>query len=166
MPQCPRNSRGHITKRVADAMIFDARPSPPLHSGSCTRRASGRFRCTVPSWFRLALSCSSFTATSRSRGAKQSSSSNSPPNTSYMKCLKSPMASAIGSNLAFTSRSTFNIGDVAAAFALHRAGIQATVYQRANELNRLVTGGRQTVTGILPARIFERNLMRVYSYAA
>ena len=32
--------------------------------------------------------------------------------------------------------------------------------------NRLVTGGRQMVTSMLPARIFERNLRRVYSYAA
>jgi 2-polyprenyl-6-methoxyphenol hydroxylase-like FAD-dependent oxidoreductase len=32
--------------------------------------------------------------------------------------------------------------------------------------NRLVAGGRQIVTSILPARIFERNLRRVYSYAA
>jgi len=32
--------------------------------------------------------------------------------------------------------------------------------------NRLVTGGRQIVTSMLPARIFERNLRRVYSYAA
>jgi 2-polyprenyl-6-methoxyphenol hydroxylase-like FAD-dependent oxidoreductase len=32
--------------------------------------------------------------------------------------------------------------------------------------NRLVTGGRQMVTCMLPARIFERNLRRVYSYAA
>jgi 2-polyprenyl-6-methoxyphenol hydroxylase-like FAD-dependent oxidoreductase len=32
--------------------------------------------------------------------------------------------------------------------------------------NRLVTGGRQIVTSILPARIFERNLRRIYSYAA
>jgi 2-polyprenyl-6-methoxyphenol hydroxylase-like FAD-dependent oxidoreductase len=32
--------------------------------------------------------------------------------------------------------------------------------------NRLVTGGRQTVTSMLPARIFEHNLRRVYSYAA
>jgi 2-polyprenyl-6-methoxyphenol hydroxylase-like FAD-dependent oxidoreductase len=31
--------------------------------------------------------------------------------------------------------------------------------------NRLVTGGRQIVTSILPARIFERNLRRIYSYA-
>jgi 2-polyprenyl-6-methoxyphenol hydroxylase-like FAD-dependent oxidoreductase len=32
--------------------------------------------------------------------------------------------------------------------------------------NRLVTGGREVVTSILPAKIFERNLRRVYSYAA
>jgi 2-polyprenyl-6-methoxyphenol hydroxylase-like FAD-dependent oxidoreductase len=32
--------------------------------------------------------------------------------------------------------------------------------------NRLVTGGRQMVTSILPASILERNLRRVYSYAA
>jgi 2-polyprenyl-6-methoxyphenol hydroxylase-like FAD-dependent oxidoreductase len=32
--------------------------------------------------------------------------------------------------------------------------------------SRLVTGGRQMVTSILPARIFERNLRRVCSYAA
>ena len=32
--------------------------------------------------------------------------------------------------------------------------------------NRLVAGGRQMVTGMLPARIFERNLRKVYSYAA
>ena len=32
--------------------------------------------------------------------------------------------------------------------------------------NRLVALGRQLVTGMLPARIFERNLRRVYSYAA
>ena len=32
--------------------------------------------------------------------------------------------------------------------------------------NRLVAGGRQMVTGMLPAKIFERNLRRVYSYAA
>jgi 2-polyprenyl-6-methoxyphenol hydroxylase-like FAD-dependent oxidoreductase len=32
--------------------------------------------------------------------------------------------------------------------------------------NRLVTGGRQVVTSMLPARIFERNLRRVYAYAA
>ncbi len=32
--------------------------------------------------------------------------------------------------------------------------------------NLLVTGGRQMVTSILPATIFERNLRRVYSYAA
>src|SRR5579863_6650729 len=32
--------------------------------------------------------------------------------------------------------------------------------------NRLVAGGRQRVTSMLPARIFERNLRRVYSYAA
>jgi 2-polyprenyl-6-methoxyphenol hydroxylase-like FAD-dependent oxidoreductase len=32
--------------------------------------------------------------------------------------------------------------------------------------NRLVTAGRQMVTSILPAWIFERNLRRVYSYAA
>jgi 2-polyprenyl-6-methoxyphenol hydroxylase-like FAD-dependent oxidoreductase len=32
--------------------------------------------------------------------------------------------------------------------------------------NRLVTGGRQIVTSILPSRIFERNLRKVYSYVA
>ncbi len=32
--------------------------------------------------------------------------------------------------------------------------------------NRLVAGGRQAVTSMLPAVIFERNLRRVYSYAA
>jgi 2-polyprenyl-6-methoxyphenol hydroxylase-like FAD-dependent oxidoreductase len=32
--------------------------------------------------------------------------------------------------------------------------------------NRLVAGGRRIVTGMLPAKIFERNLRRVYSYAA
>jgi 2-polyprenyl-6-methoxyphenol hydroxylase-like FAD-dependent oxidoreductase len=32
--------------------------------------------------------------------------------------------------------------------------------------NRLVAGGRRIVTSILPARIFERNLRRIYSYAA
>lgn len=32
--------------------------------------------------------------------------------------------------------------------------------------NRLVTGGREVVTSLLPARIFQRNLRRVYSYAA
>jgi 2-polyprenyl-6-methoxyphenol hydroxylase-like FAD-dependent oxidoreductase len=32
--------------------------------------------------------------------------------------------------------------------------------------NRLVTSGRQIVTSMLPAKIFERNLRRVYSYAA
>jgi hypothetical protein len=32
--------------------------------------------------------------------------------------------------------------------------------------NRLVAGGRQMVTGMLPAKLFERNLRRVYSYAA
>jgi 2-polyprenyl-6-methoxyphenol hydroxylase-like FAD-dependent oxidoreductase len=32
--------------------------------------------------------------------------------------------------------------------------------------NRLVAGGRRIVTSILPAKIFERNLRRVYSYAA
>jgi 2-polyprenyl-6-methoxyphenol hydroxylase-like FAD-dependent oxidoreductase len=32
--------------------------------------------------------------------------------------------------------------------------------------NRLVTGGRQLVTSLLPHEIFERNLRRVYSYAA
>lgn len=32
--------------------------------------------------------------------------------------------------------------------------------------NRVVAGGRQMVTSILPAGIFERNLRRVYSYAA
>jgi 2-polyprenyl-6-methoxyphenol hydroxylase-like FAD-dependent oxidoreductase len=32
--------------------------------------------------------------------------------------------------------------------------------------NRLVAGGRRMVTSILPAQIFERNLRRVYSYAA
>jgi 2-polyprenyl-6-methoxyphenol hydroxylase-like FAD-dependent oxidoreductase len=32
--------------------------------------------------------------------------------------------------------------------------------------NRLVTGGRQMMTSLLPARIFEHNLRRVYSYAA
>jgi 2-polyprenyl-6-methoxyphenol hydroxylase-like FAD-dependent oxidoreductase len=32
--------------------------------------------------------------------------------------------------------------------------------------NRLVAGGRQMVTSMLPAKIFERNLRRVYSYAA
>jgi 2-polyprenyl-6-methoxyphenol hydroxylase-like FAD-dependent oxidoreductase len=32
--------------------------------------------------------------------------------------------------------------------------------------NRLVAGGRQMVTSILPAKIFERNLRKVYSYAA
>ena len=31
--------------------------------------------------------------------------------------------------------------------------------------NRLVAGGRQVVTSMLPAEIFERNLRRVYSYA-
>jgi 2-polyprenyl-6-methoxyphenol hydroxylase-like FAD-dependent oxidoreductase len=31
--------------------------------------------------------------------------------------------------------------------------------------NRLVAGGRQMVTSILPHEIFERNLRRVYSYA-
>jgi len=30
--------------------------------------------------------------------------------------------------------------------------------------NRLITGGRQVVTNLLPARLFERNLRRVYSY--
>jgi 2-polyprenyl-6-methoxyphenol hydroxylase-like FAD-dependent oxidoreductase len=32
--------------------------------------------------------------------------------------------------------------------------------------NRLVAGGREVVTSILPAKFFERNLRRVYSYAA
>jgi len=32
--------------------------------------------------------------------------------------------------------------------------------------NRLVAGARQMVTSMLPAKIFERNLRRVYSYAA
>lgn len=32
--------------------------------------------------------------------------------------------------------------------------------------NRLITGGREVVTSFLPAKIFERNLRRVYSYAA
>ena len=32
--------------------------------------------------------------------------------------------------------------------------------------NRVMAGGRQVVTSMLPARIFERNLRRVYSYAA
>jgi 2-polyprenyl-6-methoxyphenol hydroxylase-like FAD-dependent oxidoreductase len=32
--------------------------------------------------------------------------------------------------------------------------------------NRLVAGGRQMVTSMLPARIFERNLRSIYSYAA
>lgn len=32
--------------------------------------------------------------------------------------------------------------------------------------NLLIAAGRQAVTGMLPARIFERNLRRVYSYAA
>jgi 2-polyprenyl-6-methoxyphenol hydroxylase-like FAD-dependent oxidoreductase len=32
--------------------------------------------------------------------------------------------------------------------------------------NRLIAGGRQMVTSMLPARLFERNLRRVYSYAA
>jgi 2-polyprenyl-6-methoxyphenol hydroxylase-like FAD-dependent oxidoreductase len=32
--------------------------------------------------------------------------------------------------------------------------------------NRAVTGGRRMVTRMLPAAIFERNLRRVYSYAA
>ena len=32
--------------------------------------------------------------------------------------------------------------------------------------NRLVTGGRQMATSILPAGIFERNLRKVYSYVA
>lgn len=32
--------------------------------------------------------------------------------------------------------------------------------------NRIVAGGRQVVTGMLPAKLFERNLRRVYSYAA
>ncbi|HTA45356.1 MAG TPA: FAD-dependent monooxygenase [Bryobacteraceae bacterium] len=32
--------------------------------------------------------------------------------------------------------------------------------------NRLITGGREVVTSFLPARLFERNLRRVYSYAA
>jgi hypothetical protein len=29
-----------------------------------------------------------------------------------------------------------------------------------------MAAGRQVVTGMLPARLFERNLRRVYSYAA
>jgi 2-polyprenyl-6-methoxyphenol hydroxylase-like FAD-dependent oxidoreductase len=32
--------------------------------------------------------------------------------------------------------------------------------------NRVMTGGRQMVTSMLPAKLFERNLRRVYSYAA
>ncbi len=32
--------------------------------------------------------------------------------------------------------------------------------------NSLVTGGREVVTSLLPAKIFQRNLRRVYSYAA
>ena len=32
--------------------------------------------------------------------------------------------------------------------------------------NRLITGGREVVTRLLPAKIFQRNLRRVYSYAA
>jgi 2-polyprenyl-6-methoxyphenol hydroxylase-like FAD-dependent oxidoreductase len=32
--------------------------------------------------------------------------------------------------------------------------------------NRLIAGGREMVTSMLPARLFERNLRRVYSYAA
>jgi 2-polyprenyl-6-methoxyphenol hydroxylase-like FAD-dependent oxidoreductase len=32
--------------------------------------------------------------------------------------------------------------------------------------NRLVTGGRRVVASLLPAKLFERNLRRVYSYAA
>jgi hypothetical protein len=32
--------------------------------------------------------------------------------------------------------------------------------------NQLVAGGRQLVTSVLPARIFERNLSKVYSYVA
>jgi hypothetical protein len=62
-----------------------------------------RFRCTVPSWFRQAPPCSSFTATSPSRGARQSSTANIPRNTSYTKRSKSLTASATGSNFAFTS---------------------------------------------------------------
>jgi len=30
--------------------------------------------------------------------------------------------------------------------------------------NRIVVAGRKTVTSLLPARIFERNLRRVYAY--
>jgi hypothetical protein len=32
--------------------------------------------------------------------------------------------------------------------------------------NRLIAGGREIVTSMFPARIFEHNLRRVYSYAA
>ncbi len=32
--------------------------------------------------------------------------------------------------------------------------------------NRVMTGGRRMVTSMLPAKLFERNLRRVYSYAA
>jgi 2-polyprenyl-6-methoxyphenol hydroxylase-like FAD-dependent oxidoreductase len=32
--------------------------------------------------------------------------------------------------------------------------------------NRLMAGGRQVVTRMLPAKLFEHNLRRVYSYAA
>jgi 2-polyprenyl-6-methoxyphenol hydroxylase-like FAD-dependent oxidoreductase len=32
--------------------------------------------------------------------------------------------------------------------------------------NRFIAGGRQMVTGMLPAAIFERNLRRIYSFAA
>ena len=32
--------------------------------------------------------------------------------------------------------------------------------------NLLIAAGRQVVTGMLPAKIFERNLRRIYSYAA
>jgi 2-polyprenyl-6-methoxyphenol hydroxylase-like FAD-dependent oxidoreductase len=31
--------------------------------------------------------------------------------------------------------------------------------------NRLIVGGRQMVTSVLPARLFERNLRRIYAYA-
>jgi hypothetical protein len=32
--------------------------------------------------------------------------------------------------------------------------------------NLLIAAGRQVMTGMLPAKIFERNLRKVYSYAA
>jgi predicted NAD/FAD-dependent oxidoreductase len=55
------------------------------------------------------------------------------------------------------------IGGVAAAVALRQVGSDALIYERSPQVGEVGAGPR-VVTGLLPARLFEYNLRRVYYY--